>query len=430
MTAFSDTVVVMRSKEKPKKVAIECSDGQTRHFLCKSERRGDLRKVRCWRVDPRNQCTCAVTPAHSPPPVLQDVRMMEFNTLLNRLLARDAEGRRRKLRLRTYAVVCLNETCGLLEWVPGTAGFRYCVGEAYQRRGLPEPMKIVAREGAVYVQMQKEADQPAKMVTTFERQIQSKFPSYFHEWLQSRFPEPTAWFEARLLFTRSAAVWAMVGHVVGLGDRHGDNILVDCTSGECVHVDFDCLFDKGMSLEKAEVVPFRLTPNMQDAMGVTGYEGVFRQVSEVTMSTLRNNRDTLMNVLESFLHDPLVEWSRHSDGAATTRAGDNVGEVSAAAVSHMRRINERLNGVYNQGPRFVTEVKSLHKRASGAAADAAAGTGAGAGAGASSDSDGMDAYKVDAMLPLSVRGQVDQLIAEATSKFNLCQMYLGWMPFL
>jgi len=46
---------------------------------------------------------------------------------------------------------------------------------------------------------------------------------------------------------------------VGLGDRHGENILFDSTTGDCVHVDFSCLFDKGLQLEKPELVPFRLT---------------------------------------------------------------------------------------------------------------------------------------------------------------------------
>ncbi len=73
----------------------------------------------------------------------------------------------------------------------------------------------------------------------------------------------------------------MVGHVVGLGDRHGENILLDNTTGECVHVDFDCLFDKGALLSRPEIVPFRLTANMLDAMGICGYEGVFRGVAEV-----------------------------------------------------------------------------------------------------------------------------------------------------
>ena len=61
----------------------------------------------------------------------------------------------------------------------------------------------------------------------------------------------------RLTFARSAAVWSMVGHIVGLGDRHGENLLIDTTSGECVHVDFDCLFDKGLLLSRPEIVPFR-----------------------------------------------------------------------------------------------------------------------------------------------------------------------------
>jgi serine/threonine-protein kinase ATR len=57
-------------------------------------------------------------------------------------------------------------------------------------------------------------------------------------------------------------------------------------------------------------VPFRLTQNLVDAMGVTGYDGVFRKAGEVTMRLLRANTDTLMSVLESFIHDPLVEWNR------------------------------------------------------------------------------------------------------------------------
>jgi serine/threonine-protein kinase ATR len=45
-------------------------------------------------------------------------------------------------------------------------------------------------------------------------------------------------------------------------------------------------------------------------MGVTGYDGVFRKAGEVTMKLLRANSGTLMSVLESFIHDPLVEWNR------------------------------------------------------------------------------------------------------------------------
>ena len=61
----------------------------------------------------------------------------------------------------------------------------------------------------------------------------------FCRWFVHNFSNPHAWFEARTNFTLSAAVWSAVGHVIGLGDRHSENILIDTRNGECVHVDFD-----------------------------------------------------------------------------------------------------------------------------------------------------------------------------------------------
>ena len=49
---------------------------------------------------------------------------------------------------------------------------------------------------------------------------------------------------SRLAYCRTSAVMCMVGHILGLGDRHGENILFDATCGDCVHVDFNCLFKK------------------------------------------------------------------------------------------------------------------------------------------------------------------------------------------
>lgn len=59
-----------------------------------------------------------------------------------------------------------------------------------------------------------------------------------------------------------------------LGDRHCENILLDTNNGDVVHVDFNCLFEKGKTLETPERVPFRLTQNVVDGFGVTGVEGL------------------------------------------------------------------------------------------------------------------------------------------------------------
>lgn len=68
------------------------------------------------------------------------------------------------------------------------------------------------------------------------------------------------------------AVMSVIGYVIGLGDRHLDNVLIELSSGEIVHIDYNVCFEKGKTLRVAEKVPFRMTPNLEEALGVTGIE--------------------------------------------------------------------------------------------------------------------------------------------------------------
>ena len=57
-----------------------------------------------------------------------------------------------------------------------------------------------------------------------------------------------------------------------------------------------------------EKVPFRLTRMLIKAMEVCGVEGSFRSTCERTMGVLRDNRDSLVAMLEAFVYDPLISW--------------------------------------------------------------------------------------------------------------------------
>jgi len=49
------------------------------------------------------------------------------------------------------------------------------------------------------------------------------------------------WLERRTGYTRSTAVMSMVGYLLGLGDRHPSNLMLDRYSGKLLHIDFgDC----------------------------------------------------------------------------------------------------------------------------------------------------------------------------------------------
>jgi phosphatidylinositol kinase/protein kinase (PI-3 family) len=99
----------------------------------------------------------------------------------------------------------------------------------------------------------------------------------------------------------------MIGYVIGLGDRHGDNILIHQHTGEVTHVDFDCIFEKGAKLKIPEIVPFRLTQNIMDAFGIFKEKGVFQRNCEVVQRVLRKNSKNIVSFLDSFIHDPLIE---------------------------------------------------------------------------------------------------------------------------
>ncbi|KAI8457555.1 hypothetical protein BY996DRAFT_6900089 [Phakopsora pachyrhizi] len=273
---FDDKISIMPSLQKPRKICLFGSDGKEYPFLCKPK--DDLRK---------------------------DARLMEFNSMINKLLKKDSESRKRNLRIRTYAVVVLNEECGLLEWVSNTIPFRNILLSLYSLRGI---QLYNAELKAISDKIRRNKDDLDKVKQIFEKEILSRFPPVFHQWFLNNFADPNSWLRSRQAYGRTTAVISMVGFVLGLGDRHGENILFDSNTGETVHVDFNCLFDKGRTFEVSENVPFRLTQNMVAGLGITGVEGVFRRASEVTMKILRNNKDSLMSVLETFVHDPLVDW--------------------------------------------------------------------------------------------------------------------------
>ena len=70
------------------------------------------------------------------------------------------------------------------------------------------------------------ANQPAKQLDTF-RAVCARFRPVLHHFFLEAFASPTEWFRSRLAYTRSVATSSMAGYVIGLGDRHLSNMLVD-----------------------------------------------------------------------------------------------------------------------------------------------------------------------------------------------------------
>jgi FKBP12-rapamycin complex-associated protein len=47
---------------------------------------------------------------------------------------------------------------------------------------------------------------------------------------------------------------------------------------------------------------------LQKAMGVAGINGLYRTTCEAVLRILRKNKESLLSVLETFVHDPIISW--------------------------------------------------------------------------------------------------------------------------
>jgi hypothetical protein len=97
--------------------------------------------------------------------------------------------------------------------------------------------------------------------------------------------------------------------------------MLDRVTGKVVHIDFgDCFEITSQRSKFPEIVPFRLTRMLQMCMDASGIEGTYRLTAERVMSVLRENRDSVMAMLEAFVYDPLISWRLLAN---ETDAGDS-----------------------------------------------------------------------------------------------------------
>lgn len=143
---------------------------------------------------------------------------------------------------------------------------------------------------------------------------------------------------------------------------------------------------------------------MLDAFGPIGADGVYTGGLKAAMTTLRDNRDTLLSVLEPFTKDPIIDWKRQKSSQRISKSSVS-DQRSLQAKKSITIIDERLKGIYNLRNPNLKKIR----RTDGWSQD--------------TDDEMMN------LLPLSVEGQVHKMITEATSHENLVQLYVGWMSW-
>ncbi|EIN09557.1 hypothetical protein PUNSTDRAFT_101425 [Punctularia strigosozonata HHB-11173 SS5] len=320
----------------------------------------------------------------------QDAVMEQVFDLVNVVLRRDRETRRQKLSVRGYKVIPLAPQAGILEFVGNTQPLQGWLFAAHTRY---RPQDITPNETWQSIQAKRAAtankpNQAEELHAHFCALLE-RFRPVMRHYFTERHKTPMSWFALRLNYSRSVATNSIVGHILGLGDRHTSNILIDNGTGEVVHIDLGIAFEQGKLLPIPERVPFRMTADMVDGLGSSGTQGVFQRCAEETLRVLRDGSEVILTVLEVFRHDPLHSWTANEVKFKRVQ--------EAAPLETIRHI-------------FGIDI------ANGSADEAA--------------DRALNTVKRKLDKSLSVEYTVNELLAEATDTFNLANMFQGWGPYL
>ena len=318
-----------------------------------------------------------------------DVVLSQIFSQVNLHFARDTKCRQRQLELGTYAVVALGEKSCVLEFVDNATPLSTILGASSSKDHYKQSLHGRYASpgewdyGTCFSKIKSswEADKSQEAQLKVFKEVCGHCSPVFRHYFAESTRSATEWFELRLKYTRSVASSSMAGHIVGLGDRHCSNILIRETGtqrGSLVHIDLGIIFDQARHLPRPEKIPFRLTRDLIDGMGLAKTDGVMSRCAQESLRVMRDNRYALLSIVDVLLHDPLESWKvsdRKREQKRDTAEGDSGSNVDARIIR--KTIKDKLEG-WSRGEL------------------------------------------------LSVQGQVKHLIREATSPENLSQLFQGW----
>ncbi|RLN72478.1 hypothetical protein BBJ28_00001056 [Nothophytophthora sp. Chile5] len=300
--SFDSMLGVLASKQLPKRLTLHCSDEKEYTFLVKGGE--DLRL---------------------------DQRIEQLFDVMNQILAVDSRCRDRNLSTRTYKVIPMTQEIGIIEWLHCTSTLKGVIETQLQkddrcaslqsnkRQKLELFNTSAAKAYESFLLKQRGASFSAKVIAPQSSEVVDQFSKVQAlipgDLLRRQLLGLGSDFQAFLLvrdhFLKSLAVFSACSYVLGIGDRHLDNFLLDHTNGRVIGIDFGVSFGAGASvLPVPELVPFRYTRQM--AFVFEPYDGanLLAQDMQAVFEALRAKKQVIESVMDVFLHEPLMDWQQ------------------------------------------------------------------------------------------------------------------------
>ncbi|KAI1889250.1 hypothetical protein AGOR_G00177210 [Albula goreensis] len=292
IVGFDERVKVMTSIRKPKRLIIRGDDEREHPFLVKGGE--DLR---------------------------QDQRIEQLFSIMNTVLSQDAICSQRNMVLQTYQVIPMTTRIGLIEWIGNTCTLKDFLNNSRteeEKQNIRRPneayeswlSKVGGKNNGIlqYAEAYKKVSRN-ETVTNF-RKIEQLVPE---DLLRRAFlrmsTTPEAFLFLRSHFSSSHALMCVSQWVLGIGDRHLSNFMINLETGGMVGIDFGHAFGSATQfLPVPELMPFRLTRQFLSLMQPMREAGLIQSIMVHSLRAYRADPDLLLNTMDIFVKEPSLDW--------------------------------------------------------------------------------------------------------------------------
>jgi len=415
ITGFDQAILTLESLRRPKRIIMFGSDEKTYKFLVKGVE--DLRL---------------------------DQRIEQMFTIMNEAFAYDFGVRNLDLKLKTFEVIPMSRSLGLLEWLENTSPLKELLEKELKSLEGDE-IDMKSQNKAFIMRMSwisgfntkaSAQENHKRLLYLDQKTIEDAFQE--HEALMPKFllrnaleklsVSNEAFFLLKNKVIRNIAAVSIACYILGIGDRHLENFLINWRTGELIAIDFGYSFGAGVRLSLPEMLPFRFTRCFEALTLPVGIGGLLRKSMILYLKSLRKISEYLLEIAEAFIKDPLLDFtminkektSKSETPVIITEDVNTEGDFGGFEGKKLDIMRKKLMGISSwkimlEELEFSRHAKEGYK---GVIWDAVKG----------GKVKTRSIFEGD--LPLEVNDQVDCLLDHARDKNLLGRTWIGWTPYV
>jgi transformation/transcription domain-associated protein len=258
-------------------------------------------------------------------------RMNQMYVLLNYMMKKYVETRRRQLRYKVPLVVPLNPRLRLVESHPSALTLEDIYEHSSSVRGRDSDQPLLTWRQSLR-QIAGGEQNPSARLKVYQDICAYQVPdTLLSQYMYRNICSSDQMWAFKKTFTTQIALTGLLCYLLRIGDRSLHKITLWRNSGQLIHSEFFPSYNPQGQIESNESVPMRLTRNITTFVGPHLTEGLLVASIMATNSAMIKNQEVIKNYLCLFVRDDLLSWNQINKLQLLANNPDASASVTAAA---------------------------------------------------------------------------------------------------